>query len=441
MSMVIKNNLDALTTYNQMTSNQTQASKHLEKISTGLKIRNAQDDASAYAISESMRVRIRALDQAYSNTQNGSTMIKTAETAVSNILDALKTLKAKAIDSANDSNSDEERRLMQKEFNQFVDAIDENALITFNNQYLIDGTRNNAFVPAKTILLNQKLAETTTADDTLTSLKSRAGENLGINATDKYQLAWVMNGKMELASGTVGDKKLSDILQITDVSELQATTNGQITGITDKFGKDVYTPDKAQGLVISSTGDGDEAVKKQIAGFTISITDADGNVKKSVNAVLDQFNQYQRAEIQTGDQALSFHVGATANFGTKFALTDMRAKSLGLRDENGNVLSIETREQANAAINVLDNVMTKVLDQQTALGAALSRFERTSENLTTSIVSDQSSESVIRDADVAKEMTDFTRHTIIARASQAMLAQANMEPNNVLALVSERTDE
>ncbi|MBD3878940.1 MAG: flagellin [Quinella sp. 1Q5] len=435
MSMVIKTNMDAMRTLNQLTANHSMAQKYLEKVSTGMKIRNAQDDASAYAISEHMRVRIRALEQAHSNTQNGSNMLKTAETAVANIVDAIKTLKAKAIDSANDSNTDADRLLIQKEFNQFVDAIDDNALITFNNKYLIDGTRNNAFKPAKTILLNQRLSEATTISDALTTLKNRAGEGLGIRKTDYYQVSWGMDGKLSEASGRVGDKTLTDLLQISNVSELQATTSGLITGITDKFGKDVYTPDKSQGLVISSLGTGDDAIKNQITGFTISITDSDGNVKKSVNSVLDQFNQYQRAETQTGDQALSFHVGADSNFATKFALMDMRAAALGLKGSDGNILSISTKNNANAAINVLDNVLNKVLDQQSIIGAALSRLERTSTNLTTSITDDQSSESAIRDADMAKEMIGYAKYNLLTQTSQAMLAQANQNPNDVLYLL------
>lgn len=437
MAMVIKTNMDAMQTLNQMTANNAMAQKYLNKVSTGMKINSAQDDASAYAISEYMRVRIRALDQAHSNTQNGSNMLKTAETAVANIVDAIKTLKEKAINSANDSNTDQDRLLIQKEFDQFVDAIDENALITFNNKYLIDGTRNNAFNPAKTILLNQSLAQDTTTTTKLTDLANRAGEGLGIQETDHYQVSWVMNGELSEIRGRVGDKSLEDLLQISNVSELQATTNGQITGITDKYGKEVFTPDKAQGLVISSlaNADGSDALDNQIAGFTISITDADGNVKKSVNAALDQFKQYQRAEIQTDDHALSFHVGAKSNFATKFALMDMRSVALGLKGADGKILSISTKEAANAAINVLDNALTKVLDQQSIIGSALTRLERTATNLTTSVTDDKSSESVIRDADMAKEMAGYAKYNLLTQTSQAMLAQANQNPLDVLYLL------
>lgn len=442
MSMVIKTNMDATRTLNQMTANHALAHKHLMKVSTGLKVRDAQDDASAYAISENMRVKIRALEQAHSNTQNGSNMMKTAEGAVANIIDALRTLKEKAINAANDSNSDEDRRMIQREFDQLVDQIDEDALITFNNKYLIDGTRNNSFVPAKTILLNQSLHVETATDTALTDLRNRAGDSLEIQSTDYYQLSYVMNGKVTTVSGQVESQTLGDILAIDDVSEVQATTDGQITGITDKHGNNVYTPDRKQGIAVSSLyNDGDDILQTQIAGFAISILDSEGHVKKSANAALDQFKQYQRAETQTGDQALSFHVGADANFATKFALSDMRSRALGLKGEDSVIISISTKEDANAAINVLDNVIAKVLHEQSNIGAALSRLERTATNLTTAYTNDQASESVIRDADMATEMAGYLKYNVLSQASQAMLAQANQNPMDVLALLGNQTTE
>lgn len=435
MSMTVNHNMDALRTLNQMTANHALAHKHLMKVSTGMKVRDAQDDASAYAISEHMRVRIRALEQAHSNTQNGSNMMKTAEGAVEKIVDALRTLKEKAINAANDSNSDEDRRMIQREFNQLVDQIDEDSLITFNNKYLIDGTRNNSFQQTKTILLNQNLSEDTTADTALTALKNRAGELLGIQSNDNYQLSWVINGKLSTASGQVGTATLADILRKDGLFDVQATTEGQITGVTDKFGNAVYTPDKKQGVFVSSTGTDEDELKNQIAGFVISITDSEGNVKKAANAALDGFKQYQRSENQTGDQSLSFHVGADANFATKFALTNMNSRALGLRGDDGEIISISTKEDANAAINVIDNVLTKVLDEQSNIGAAIVRLERTAMNLTTQYTDDQASESVIRDADVATEMAGHAKYTLLSRAAQSMLAQANQDPMNVLSLI------
>ena len=435
MSMVLKTNMDATRTLNQMTANRALAHKHLMKVSTGMKVRDAQDDASAYAISERMRVRIRALEQAHSNTQNGSNMMKTAEGAVANIVDALRTLKEKAINAANDSNSDEDRRMIQREFDQLVDQIDEDALITFNNKYLIDGTRNNALQTAKTILLNRDLSADTAADTAFTALKNRAGDSLEIASTDYYQVSWVMNGTLSTASGQVGTHTLTDVFHKDDLFDVQATVDGQIVNETNKFGNVIYTPDKAQGIIISSLGTDADEIKNQISGFAISIMDSEGNVKKIANAALDKFKQYQRAENQTGDMALSFHVGADANFATKFALTDMRTRALGLKGSDDNIISISTKEDANAAINVLDNVLTKVLDQQSDIGSAIARMERTATNLTTSYTDDQASESVIRDADMATEMAGYLKYNVLSQASQAMLAQANQNPMDVLALI------
>ena len=380
MAVTIKTNMDAVRTLNMMDANRTQAYKHLNKVSTGMKVRNAQDDASAYAISERMRVRIRALEQAHSNTQNGSNMLKTAEGAVSSILDALRTLKEKAIDSANDSNSDEDRRIIQREFDQFVDAIDDNALITFNNKYLIDGTRNNAFYKTYDLLSNNNLATDTDLDTKFSELKTRSGESLGIKDTDKISWSYVANGETyhgEVKGSNNFNGLQNDILLNTSSNPMLVayTGDGNISyGLPDKFGREILN---TAGVAVSSV---EEEVNNQIAGFTLQVTDLDGNVNKFANAQL-QFKEINRNEAQTGDQSLSFHVGADANISTKFALTDMRAMALGLKGVDNKITSISTKADANAAINVLDNAIEKVLNQQTTIGAALARLERTATNL------------------------------------------------------------
>ena len=134
MAMVVKNNMSAVSTLNTLNKNSSALQKSLSKVSSGMKINSAQDDASGYAISERMRVQIRSLDQANQNTQNGASMMKTAEGAVSSTVEILKTLKDKAINSANDTNTDSDRVTIQKEIDQFIDQIDDNALTTFNSK-------------------------------------------------------------------------------------------------------------------------------------------------------------------------------------------------------------------------------------------------------------------------------------------------------------------
>ena len=113
----------------------------------------------------------------------------------------------------------------------------------------------------------------------------------------------------------------------------------------------------------------------------------------------------------------------------------MRAEALGLQSSNGETLNVTTQKNANAAINVLDNALQKALDQQTTIGAIESRLEYTSTNLTTSSQNVQASESTIRDADMAKEMTNYTKNNVLLQAAQSMLAQANQSSSSVLSLL------
>lgn len=438
MGMVVKNNLSAVRTLNILNQNSTALQKSLMKVSSGMKINSAQDDASGYAISERMRVRIRSLDQANQNAQNDSSLMKTAEGAVANTVELLRTLKEKAINAANDSNTDEDRATIQKELNQFIDQIDDNALVQFNGKYLVDGSKNNAITATKTILLNQSLSQETEAGSALTDLSDRAGNSLEIASNDYYQVSWVSNGRISTVSGNVGDStSLTDLVALANNASAVAVTDSSTPIGTNKFINDVYTPDRGAGVALVAATEG---VTSQISGFTISILDSEGNVKKAANAALDQFKQYQRAENQTEGtaaekKALNFHIGSEANVAIKVGLTDMRAEALGLKGSDNAKILVTTKENANASINVIENALTKALDQQTTIGAIEARLEYTSANLTTSSENVQAAESTIRDADMAKEMTNYTKNNVLLQSAQAMLAQANQNSSAVLSLL------
>ncbi len=622
MAMVVKNNMTAINTLNTLNKNSSALSKSLQKVSSGMKINSAADDASGYAISERMRVQIRSLDQANQNTQNGSSMMKVAEGAVSSTVEILKTLKEKAVNAANDSNTDSDRQTIQKELDQSIDQINDNANVTFNGKYLVDGSKNSKGNATYTVLTNQSLAENTKATTELTNLYSRSGDSLEIHATDKVTVSCVQAGKTYSTTFAVKDKDgniatLQDIFNnaedidkdseifandsnsnvmksdgkteadITDaqkknkdnkadldtkkaaldatgtttadakaeldaavkalkkaVEAFNADTNnaankinadvskldsdnyfdaleslskdgtgganftafiGQAAG-TNHGGKDAYDAVKeafkkwngadykvnttaadlkktgadAAGGVEKAQAEYDTAKKTyndnggkahlltgsqvgyaasddavntasgqkgisvtasvsgiggQISGLNISISDSKGNVKKSANAALDAFEETIRAQNKSEDNAISLQVGAKANQSIKVGLTDMRAEALGLQGADGTKLNISTQTKANAAINVLDNAIQKALDQQTTIGSVESRLEYTSSNLTTASENVQSSESTIRDADMAKEMTNYTKNNVLLQAAQSMLAQANQSSSNVLSLL------
>ena len=438
MAMVVKNNMSALSTLNTLNKNTKALSKSLQKVSSGMKINSAADDASGYAISERMRVQIRSLDQANSNAQNGGSMMKVAEGAVSSTVEILKTLKEKAVNAANDTNTDADRQTIQKELDQSIDQINDNANVTFNGQYLVDGSKNSSTKATCTALTNQSLGLKTTASTALTDLTARNGDKLNIQATDRVTVSWVQDGKtfsssMEVTKSTTlskvfstladGNKKLSDAI----------TIKGATSEITvDGSGNTVYTASGESGLTLQAAGTG---IEGQISGFTISITDNTGAVRKSANAALDAFDETLRAQNKSDDNSINLQIGAKANQTIKVGLTDMKAQALGLQGKDNNTLQVGNQEQANAAINVLDAAIQKALDQQTTIGAVQSRLEYTQSNLTTASENVTAAESTIRDADMAKEMTEYTKNNVLMQAAQSMLAQANQSSSNVLSLL------
>ena len=581
MAMVVKNNMTAINTLNTLNKNSSALSKSLQKVSSGMKINSAADDASGYAISERMRVQIRSLDQANQNTQNGSSMMKVAEGAVSSTVEILKTLKEKAVNAANDSNTDSDRLTIQKELDQSIDQINDNANVTFNGKYLVDGSKNTIGNATYTALSNQSLKEGTTGETELTKLASRSGDSLEIHSTDKVTVSYVQAGKTHTTTFQVGYKdgntekihtlqdifnaaedidKTNDIFanqandsvlaaqgikgtaadtvkadvktamdnktaeaeafkKAEDKATAQGVTKDSLKALVDAYNAanvgnefSVNADDydsvtayneaiKADGKYATATGTEATALKAevskistetaawktadgaytaanrkaleaklltgstvglaasndtvdtasgkdaititankagidgQISGFNISITDSKGNVKKSANAALDAFEETIRAQNKSDDNAISLQVGAKANQSIKVGLTDMRAEALGLQGADGTKLNISTQTKANAAINVLDNAIQKALDQQTTIGSVESRLEYTSSNLTTASENVQASESTIRDADMAKEMTNYTKNNVLLQAAQSMLAQANQSSSNVLSLL------
>jgi len=207
--------------------------------------------------------------------------------------------------------------------------------------------------------------------------------------------------------------------------------NGYIVG-QDAAGNNVYTADMGSGLTIRAAGTGN---KYQLAGFTFNVTDINGQIKKNVNSVLDNFTESIRAFDKSSDRSLTFQVDAKANQAIKIGLTDMRSEALGLKGADGTTISLATQKSANVAINVLDNAIKKALDQQTDIGAIANRLSQTSANLHIARDNVQASESTIRDADMAKAMTEYTKNNVLLQASQSMLAQANQSSSSVLGLL------
>jgi len=372
--------------------------------------------------------------------------MKVAEGAVSSTVEILKTLKEKVINAANDTNTDDDRATIQKELDQSIDQINDNANVTFNGKYLVDGSHNAKVAPTTTAFNNESLFSDTAADSAFSTMKDRNGNSLNITSMDTVTISFVNEGKTYTTSMSAGTATFETLIKQAN-SEASPTMNANAfadavndnAGIAsgsyigkDISGDTVQTPDAKNSITIHAAKAG---VTSQISGLTISISDTKGNIKKSANAVLDNFSEKVRAQNVSDDNAISLQIGAKANQSIKIGLTDMRAQALGLQSKDGKNIQIGTREMANAAISVLDTAVNKALDQQTSIGSIQSRLNYTSSNLTTASENVQASESTIRDADMAREMTEYTKNNVLLQAAQSMLSQANQNSSSVLSLL------
>ena len=442
MAMTVKNNLSANNTLNQMDKNEKAKAKNLKKLASGIRINGAGDDASGYAISEKMQVQMRGLGQDIDNAQTGNSMLKVAEGGLQSMVDILSTLKEKVINAANDTNTDADRAIIQKELDQAVDQLDSNAIVSYNGKIMLDGSMNNEVLEpgTKTVLANESLDPSMDFNTLAVDAKDVSGRSLGIMSDSKIEFSYVIQGETHITTlDPVGeDTYFTDMFMMSTDSEgnpPDATSIAMDFGDTlgqDRTGTDVKTTHGESALYFTA---GTPGIDGQISGLTINVVNKDGTPNRTANAVLNDFYEAIRAENTSPDNALVFQVGTKANQSIKVGFSDMRAKALGLRSDDGDTLSVATQKKANAAICVLDLALQKVLNMQTTVGSIQSRLDFTVSNLTVSNENTNAAESVITDSDMAKEMTAYTKNNVLVQASQSMLAQANQSSSSVLSLL------
>ena len=434
MSMIIANNMDATRSLNMVDTNSDSLSKSLQKIASGMKIRGASDGASEYSISEQMRNQIRSLDQANSNAQNSNSMMQTLEGALQNTLDILKTLKERALEAANDSDrAVYDRETTQKDLDSFIDQIDDNANVTYNGKLMMDGRFRFKGVATASGYMNINLSSNTQTTDALSDLKDRAGGSLGIESTDRITLSVVnYNGttiykKDSNGNDYTGDTTLEELAQGRGFDWDDTNAMG-----FDYTGEKIYSPN---GTNVISAHASNTGVKDQIAGIAILVTDNEGRVRRDATEILNDLVEVTRAEDVSDEHSLNFHLGPKANHNIKVGLSDMRAQALGLRGEGGKTLDIFTQENAEVAVATIDNAIATVLRQKGFVGAIQSRIDYSYANNTVARENTAASESVIRDADMAFEFTNYSKLNLLTQSSQMMLAQSNRNSSTVIDLL------
>jgi flagellin len=396
--MIINHNLNAMNAHRQMMGNTSAAGKSMEKLSSGLRINRAGDDAAGLAISEKMRGQIRGLDQASRNSQDGISLIQTAEGALNETHSILQRMREIAVQSANDTNTDGDRKELNNEATQLKAEIDRIGNTTeFNTKKLLDGSAKGVSAQVNgTIRLNNNSAITfgtglATAKVASSGLKT--GAYMIVKVTAQSGATTYNNADFKVI-GPNGQTS-SDLVV---ASSIQITTAAALTG----------------------------AAVAITAGTSGVLNLADMKVGESVTFV---FNKMEAASNTLGGSIMA-QIGANAGQTAFVSMGDMRATALGVDQ-----VDLSTKLGSQTGIETIEAAIEKVSSQRSSLGAIQNRFEHTINNLNTASENLQSSESRIRDVDMAKEMMAFSKNNILSQAAQAMLAQANQQPQGVLQLL------
>ncbi|HPO76491.1 MAG TPA: flagellin, partial [Thermoclostridium caenicola] len=322
--MIINHNISALNTYRQLTLNNTNGSKSLEKLSSGYRINRAGDDAAGLAISEKMRGQIRGLDMAQKNAQDGISLIQTAEGALNETHSILQRMRELAVQSANDTNTDDDRAELQKEVDELISELDRIANQTqFNTKNLLKGD------------FALGIDTDTTASDLLAV---GAFESLTFSGLTAEQWA-------------IANNSTTNTLTLTATSGTVLVSNVYTTGAqTIRFG-----------------GPNGESV-------TIK-----------VNNAFDASKFNNKKFKVTGTGSLQFHIGSNANQIIDVAIDDMRVTGgkTGEMTALGS-LNITSRANAETAITTIDGAIKKVSSTRASLGAYQNRLEHIINNLGTS---------------------------------------------------------
>ena len=491
--MRINHNMAAMNTYGRLSANNSATAKSLEKLSSGLKINRAGDDAAGLAISEKMRAQVRGLDQASSNSQDAISLIQTAEGALTETHSILQRMRELAVQSSTDTNTNDDRTKIQSEIDELAKEITRISNTTeFNTKNLLAGGLNTTFhVGANS---NQNLNMTvaamdaqslgvagatvnTTFTNTNTGISTLTTTSPNLNnyyVTSDYDAASAGAVTLSNAAGGAGVADVTAFTGSADVTfqvKIGSVAAGKVTSAS-------YTTDGGttwSAATVDSTGANGIATLADGAKLTLT-TDAD-------NAIADTYTFTATAEkitmginpaadgsgVAVGTNVVVHNNQSSATLGssgsnqvasTTFSFATLKAKGAALVSDkitqtvtssttavigaDGAVttnavtqkgLDVSSQGAANSAITTIDNAIKTVSSERSKLGSVQNRLEHTINNLGTSSENITSAESRIRDVDMAKEMMNFQKNSILSQAATAMLAQANQQPQGVLQLL------
>ena len=493
MPQIINTNIPSLNAQRNLNVSQSSLATSLQRLSSGLRINSAKDDAAGLAISQRFTAQINGLDQAARNANDGISLAQTAEGALGSASDLLQRIRQLAVQSSNATNSGSDRQTIQAEVGQLTSELDRIATSTqFNGQNLLDGSlgtlafqvgananqtitasganfRTNSYgdnrmaanevapkdavggtnvVAAKAVVVSGFLGSgtyTTIAADTAKSIAA------GINGlTNKTGVTATANTDANLGLGAEAYK-----LDITSDNTTATTVSFTVSGtastasdyasaisafnaVTSKTGVTAQYDTTNGGIKLTNASGNDILVKNSAAAANVKLNVGGYKVDGTLTAVVDD-KAVAASSIVNGrlivDSQQSFSI-TDAGSGLVLGNNNLTGATNGasqLQSVSG--LDVTTYDNSQLALAIVDAALAAVNGQRAQFGALQNRFSSAVVNLQTTSENLSASRSRIQDTDFAAETANLTRAQILQQAGTAMLAQANALPQTVLSLL------
>ena len=392
MGLVVNTNIAALNSYRNLSVTDGQMNKSLEKLSSGFRINRAADDAAGLAISEGLRSQIGGLKVATRNTQDGISVVQTAEGALTETHSILQRMRDLSVQAANSGGlNDDAKGNIQSEIGQLKSELDRIATTTtFNGKKLLDGSFNSSF-----------------------QVGANAGETIAVNVASSMGVQGLgVQGVDVTAAAGAGASTGSTTIAAAASTASAATVDEISTGVA-------FSAAEFEQLngTISYAG-------KSLDLGSVSYATTDNAAQKlaKLQAAADATFGTANVDVTSTTAGLVFTGVAPSASPTPQELADATVSFTGASG-------------ASVAIGAIDAAIKSVSTTRADLGAIQNRFDHTINNLNVAVENLTASESRIRDADMAKEMVQFTRNQILSQAGTAMLAQANQASQGILSLL------
>jgi flagellin len=434
MALTINTNVAALNAQRNLGTSQSALNKSMQRLSSGLRINSAKDDAAGLAISDRMTSQIRGLNQAARNANDGISLAQTAEGALQESTNILQRIRELAVQSANDTNSESDRASLNDEVTQLKSELDRIAQTTkFNGKAVIDGTMTNA-----TFQVGANAGDSQTISFSIASARSAAlGETAAAGTPTAASVAAANTaGSLAVTAQSAGSAGNNISVVVVDggaaaaPAAAAANTAGSLAVTAQTDGS---TGNSISIVVVDAT----TGSAVSVSGNTITITASLTSASMDTGAELAAYVEGLTTASALAAQALVDFAGTTAasTAGTIALSGGSDASEAASATVTVDAISVATREDAVIAIASVDKALEDVDVIRGGLGAIQNRFESTIGNLNNVSENLSAARSRILDADIAMETSAMTKMNILQQAGVSILSQANQAPQLALSLL------